>query len=131
MAAVVAFALALVLAEGALATHDTVPEPCGREQLCPSTGASPCDQGAQDAQGPGWKCSLCVKILERTKKVVGDEPDEDAVRAALAKVCRGTGKLLGRVCKRVLKKYSEQIAEALAGGDEPRAACAAMRFCKG
>ncbi|NXE16608.1 NKL protein, partial [Lophotis ruficrista] len=76
------------------------------------------------------KCSLCTKILGQLKAMAGEDPDNEAVEAALGKVCRALGKRLGRVCRKLVKKYREQISEALQNGDEPRDTCAAMGFCK-
>ncbi|KAF1542396.1 Antimicrobial peptide NK-lysin, partial [Eudyptula albosignata] len=82
------------------------------------------------APGRGKKCSLCTKILEQIKAMAGEDPDEAAVEAALGKACRALGKRLGRICKRLVKKYREQISEALQNGDQPQDACAAIGFCK-
>ncbi|NXT33418.1 NKL protein, partial [Pelecanoides urinatrix] len=82
------------------------------------------------APGRGIKCSLCTKILQQIKATAGEDPDEAAVEAALGKACRALGKRLGRVCKRLVKKYREQISEALQNGDQPRDTCAAIGFCK-
>ncbi|XP_074899885.1 granulysin [Buteo buteo] len=80
--------------------------------------------------GKGKKCSLCTKILEQIKAMAGDNPDEAAVEAALGKACRALGKRLGRLCKRLVRKYREQISEALQNGDEPQDTCVAIGFCK-
>ncbi|NWZ55547.1 NKL protein, partial [Haliaeetus albicilla] len=80
--------------------------------------------------GKGKKCSLCTKILEQIKAMAGDNPDEAAVEAALGKACRALGKRLGRLCKRLVRKYWEQISEALQNGDEPQDTCVAIGFCK-
>ncbi|KAM9609591.1 granulysin isoform 1-T2 [Morphnus guianensis] len=80
--------------------------------------------------GKGKKCSLCTKILEQIKAMAGDDPDEAAVEAALGKACRALGKRLGRLCKQLVRKYREQISEALQNGDEPQDTCVAIGFCK-
>ncbi|NXL03989.1 NKL protein, partial [Mesembrinibis cayennensis] len=82
------------------------------------------------APGKGKKCTLCTKILEQIKAMAGDDPDEAAVEAALGKACRALGKRLGRVCKQLVKKYRDQISEALQNGDEAQDTCAAIGFCK-
>ncbi|KAF1419087.1 Antimicrobial peptide NK-lysin, partial [Spheniscus humboldti] len=128
-----------------------VPEPCqgGPASWCQDVAtATPCrgDQNCRDlwdslalwdvaegdvaAPGRGKKCSLCTKILEQIKAMAGEDPDEAAVEAALGKACRALGKRLGRICKRLVKKYREQISEALQNGDLPQDACAAIGFCK-
>ncbi|NXW38118.1 NKL protein, partial [Phaetusa simplex] len=85
-----------------------------------------------DVLGPGGrkKCSLCTKILQQIKAMAGDDPDEAAVEEALGKVCRALGRRLGRACKRLVKKYREEISEALQNGDQPQDTCAAIGFCK-
>ncbi|NWH68271.1 NKL protein, partial [Geococcyx californianus] len=85
-----------------------------------------------DAAVPGGKkkCSMCTKILKRMKALAGDDPDEEAVAAALDKGCRPLGKLLRRFCKWLGKKMREKISSVLQDGDEPRAACATLGFCK-
>ncbi|NXS74268.1 NKL protein, partial [Pandion haliaetus] len=82
------------------------------------------------ALGKGKKCSLCTKILEQIKAMAGEDPDEAAVEAALGKACRALGKRLGRLCKRLVRKYREQISEALQNGDQPQDTCTAIGFCK-
>ncbi|NXE30430.1 NKL protein, partial [Ardeotis kori] len=85
-----------------------------------------------DVAAPGRrkKCSLCTKILGQMKAMAGEDPDNEAVEAALGKVCQALGKRLGRICKRLVKKFRDQISEALQNGDQPRDICAAMGFCK-
>ncbi|XP_068776714.1 granulysin [Struthio camelus] len=132
MAAAFAFPLVLAVA-GALAAHAAAPNPCRKEQFCHDAwdGSWDLTDGAEEAPAPGKKCTLCTKILQQIKKVAGDDPDEDAVQAALAGGCKALGKRLGRVCKQLVKKYREQIAEALENGQDPQDACKAMRLCKG
>ncbi|NWX49085.1 NKL protein, partial [Steatornis caripensis] len=82
------------------------------------------------APGRGKKCSLCTKILEKAQAMAGEDPDEAAAQAALGKACRALGKRLGRFCQRLLRRYREQLREALQNGDAPAAACAAIGFCR-
>ncbi|XP_053944961.1 antimicrobial peptide NK-lysin-like isoform X2 [Cuculus canorus] len=87
-------------------------------------------QGDEVVPGRKKKCSLCTKILQKMKAMVGEDPDEAAVAAALDKGCRVLGKLLGRFCKWVVKKKREQIIQALQDGEEPRDTCTYLGFCK-
>ncbi|NWS64597.1 NKL protein, partial [Chunga burmeisteri] len=80
--------------------------------------------------GRGKKCSLCTKILEQIKAMAGEDPDEAAVDAALGKACRALGKRLGRLCKQLVRKYRDQISEALQNDDQPQDTCTAIGFCK-
>ncbi|XP_062452815.1 antimicrobial peptide NK-lysin-like [Rhea pennata] len=132
MATAVTFALVLAAA-AVLAVHAAAPAPCRKDQFCPDArdGSWDLADGTQEEQAPGKKCTLCTKILQLLKKAVGDEPEEDAVEAALAKVCKAVGKRLGPLCKRLVKKYREQIMEALENGQDPVDTCKAMRLCKG
>ncbi|XP_040474162.1 antimicrobial peptide NK-lysin-like [Falco naumanni] len=90
------------------------------------------DAAEGDAVAPGrWKkCSLCTKIMEKFKSIAGEDPDEAAVQAALNKGCRALGKRPGRFCKQLVKKYREQISEALQSEEQPQDTCAAINFCK-
>ncbi|XP_074020418.1 granulysin [Numenius arquata] len=112
---------------------------CGQEQYCRDLWDSlamgdmakgDVAEGDTLAPGRGKKCSLCTKILKQIKAMVGDDPDEATVEAALGKACQALGKQLGRVCKRLVKKYREEISEALQNGDQPQDTCAAIGFCK-
>ncbi|XP_042657349.1 antimicrobial peptide NK-lysin-like [Tyto alba] len=110
---------------------------CHREQYCRDLwdslwDAAEGDVAEEDAALPGRKkkCSLCIKILEQVKAMAGEDPDEAAVEAALGKACRAVGKYLGRLCKRLVKKYREQLSEALQNGEDPQDTCAAVGFCK-
>ncbi|NXW52903.1 NKL protein, partial [Nyctiprogne leucopyga] len=78
----------------------------------------------------GWKCSLCTKVLKKVKAMVGKDPDEAAVLAALARGCRALGGGLARTCRRLLDKRGEKIREVLRDGDPPRAACTAIGLCR-
>ncbi|NXV82893.1 NKL protein, partial [Atlantisia rogersi] len=82
------------------------------------------------APGKGKKCTLCTKILQQAQAMAGEDPDEEAVQAALGKVCRALGKRLGRVCKGLVKKFGDQISEALQNGDQPQDICMAIGLCK-
>ncbi|XP_069733630.1 saposin-C-like isoform X2 [Phaenicophaeus curvirostris] len=116
---------------------------------CQSVLASPCQDVATATQRDLWdslamqdvtqgdgviargkKCSLCTKILTKLKEMVGEDPDEEAVAAALNKGCRTLGKLLGRFCKWVVKKKRDQIIQALQDDEDPRDTCTALGFCK-
>ncbi|NXD31731.1 SAP protein, partial [Spelaeornis formosus] len=82
------------------------------------------------AQRKGFKCSLCTKALKKIKVLAGDNPDEAAVAAALQKGCRVLGRAVGKLCRRLVKKYQDQITEGLQNGDKPRAICTAMGICQ-
>ncbi|NXQ05389.1 SAP protein, partial [Vidua macroura] len=81
-------------------------------------------------QGRGIKCSLCTKVLKKIQSLAGDNPDELAVAAALQKGCRMLGRVLGKVCQRLMNKYRDQIKEELQNGDTPRDICTAMGICR-
>ncbi|NWR95936.1 NKL protein, partial [Furnarius figulus] len=76
------------------------------------------------------KCTLCTKALKRIQKMAGDDPDEAAVKAALQKGCRVLGRVLGKLCLKMVSQYQEQISEGLQNGDTPRDICTAMGICK-
>ncbi|NXU92938.1 SAP protein, partial [Xiphorhynchus elegans] len=80
--------------------------------------------------GPRIKCSLCTKALKKIQKMAGDDPDEDAVKAALQKGCRLLGRTMGKLCQRMVSQYQQQISEGLQNGDTPRDICSAMGICK-
>ncbi|NXQ13974.1 NKL protein, partial [Peucedramus taeniatus] len=82
------------------------------------------------AQGRGIKCSLCTKALKKIQALAGDDPDESAVAAALQKGCRALGRIMGRLCQRLVDKYQDQITQGLQNGDLPRDICTAMRICR-
>ncbi|NXI71017.1 NKL protein, partial [Anseranas semipalmata] len=78
----------------------------------------------------GKKCIMCTKLLKQLKKMVGDNPDEEAIEVAMQKVCSAMGKRLGWACKKIVKKYREQIYEALQNDEDPQDTCATMKLCK-
>ncbi|NWV86351.1 SAP protein, partial [Dasyornis broadbenti] len=81
-------------------------------------------------QGRGIKCSLCTRVLKKIQALAGDNPDEAAVAAALQKGCRALGRVIGRLCQRLVNKYQDQITEGLQNGDTPRDICSAMGICR-
>ncbi|NXW69371.1 NKL protein, partial [Hirundo rustica] len=81
-------------------------------------------------QDRGIKCRLCTKVLKRIQALAGDNPDKAAVEAALQKGCRMLGRAMGRQCRRLVKKYQDQITEGLQNGEMPRDICAAMGICQ-
>ncbi|NWZ72580.1 SAP protein, partial [Acrocephalus arundinaceus] len=82
------------------------------------------------AQGRGIKCSLCTKALKKIQVLAGDNPDKEAVAAALQKGCRMLGRAMGRLCQRLVKKYQDQITDGLQNGDTPRDICTAIGICQ-
>ncbi|NXE98417.1 NKL protein, partial [Menura novaehollandiae] len=82
------------------------------------------------AQGQRIKCSLCTRALKKIKALAGDNPDEAAVTAALQKGCRALGRIMGRLCQRLVKKFQDQITEELQNGDMPRDICTAIGICR-
>ncbi|NXM09938.1 SAP protein, partial [Ploceus nigricollis] len=82
------------------------------------------------AQGRGIKCRLCTKVLKKIQALAGDNPDESAVAAALQKGCRMLGRVVGKVCQRLVNRYQDQITEGLQNGDMPRDICTAMGICQ-
>ncbi|NXA99894.1 SAP protein, partial [Cnemophilus loriae] len=82
------------------------------------------------AQGRRIKCSLCTKALKKIQALAGDNPDEAAVAAALQKGCRALGRVMGRLCQKLVNKYQDQITEGLQNGDMPRDICAALGICQ-
>ncbi|RLV76308.1 hypothetical protein DV515_00017097 [Chloebia gouldiae] len=109
---------------------------CGWEQQCQhlrdslALGNVTDSDGDGVGQGRGIKCSLCTKVLKKIQSLAGDDPDESAVAAALRKGCRVLGRVAGKVCKRLVKKYKDKISEALQNGDTPRDICSAMGICR-
>ncbi|NWW77341.1 SAP protein, partial [Climacteris rufus] len=81
-------------------------------------------------QGRGIKCSLCTRALKKIQALAGDNPDEAAVTAALQKGCRALGRVVGKVCQRLVNKYQDQITEGLQNGDTPRNICTAIGICR-
>ncbi|XP_064256351.1 uncharacterized protein LOC135287005 isoform X2 [Passer domesticus] len=86
--------------------------------------------GDSMAQRKVIKCFLCTKVLKKIQKLAGDNPDESAVAAALQKGCQALGRVVGRVCQKLVKSYQEQITKGLQNGDMPRDICAAMGICQ-
>ncbi|NXM72054.1 SAP protein, partial [Serilophus lunatus] len=82
------------------------------------------------APGRRNKCSLCTKVMKKIKRLAGDDPDEEAVRAALKKGCRLLGRLLGKLCQKMVSKYQDQISQELQSGDSPQDICTAIGMCK-
>ncbi|KAJ7426213.1 saposin-C-like protein [Willisornis vidua] len=113
---------------------------CGREQQCQRLwdrlALGDVAQGDEvfdgDAARPGrgFKCSLCTKALKMIQKMAGDDPDEEAVTAAMQKGCRLLGRVLGKQCQKMVKQYQEQISQGLQDGDSPQDICTSMGICK-
>ncbi|NWR39064.1 SAP protein, partial [Tachuris rubrigastra] len=76
------------------------------------------------------KCSLCTKILKKIQRLAGDDPDEEAVTAALKKGCRLLGRSLGKQCRKLVSQYEDQISQGLQNGDTPQDICTTIGFCK-
>uniref|UniRef100_A0A8C5UAA7 Saposin B-type domain-containing protein n=1 Tax=Malurus cyaneus samueli TaxID=2593467 RepID=A0A8C5UAA7_9PASS len=121
-----AFLLVLVVIGG----NGNLPASQGR--WSPRGGGDTWDNGDEDgvAQGRKVKCSLCTKILEKIQALAGDDPDEEALAAALRKGCRKLGRLMAKPCQQLVKKYKDQITEGLQNGDAPRNICIALRICR-
>ncbi|XP_068030522.1 saposin-C-like [Anomalospiza imberbis] len=107
---------------------------CGWEQQCQhlrdSLALGNVADGDGVGQGRGIKCRLCTKILKKIQSLAGNNPDESAVAAALQKGCRALGRVVGKLCQRLVNKYRDQIKEELQNGDTPRDICTAMGICR-
>ncbi|KAM4756441.1 uncharacterized protein ACIQIH_019217 isoform 2-T2 [Cyanocitta cristata] len=86
--------------------------------------------GDSVAQGRGIKCKLCTKALKKIQALAGDDPDEAAVAAALQKGCQALGRVKGKLCQQLVKKFRDQITEELQNGDTPRDICTALGICQ-
>uniref|UniRef100_A0A8V0Z2M0 Granulysin n=1 Tax=Gallus gallus TaxID=9031 RepID=A0A8V0Z2M0_CHICK len=95
-------------------------------------GSAAWDADEGDAMGPGKgiKCRFCVSLVKKVQKIVGDDPDEDAINDALNKVC-STGRRQRSICKQLLKKLRQQLSDALQNNDDPRDVCTTLGLCKG
>ncbi|XP_021230619.1 saposin-C-like [Numida meleagris] len=95
-------------------------------------GSAAWDADEEDTMGPikGIKCSVCTSLVKKLKKIVGDDPDEDAINTALNKVC-SIGKRQNRICKQLVKKFRQQLSDALQEDDDPQAVCTTLGLCKG
>ncbi|NXO43760.1 SAP protein, partial [Locustella ochotensis] len=82
------------------------------------------------APGKKFKCSLCTKVLKKIQALAGDDPDEEAVAAALQKGCRALGRTMGRKCQWLVKKYQSEITNGLQNGDMPQDICTAIGICR-
>ncbi|XP_015738471.1 antimicrobial peptide NK-lysin [Coturnix japonica] len=92
-------------------------------------GSAVWDEG--DAMGPGkMKCSACVKLVKKLQKIVGDDPDEEAIGTALGQVC-GTKRILKGICRQLGKKLRQQLSDALQDDSDPRSVCTTLGLCKG
>ncbi|XP_074837909.1 antimicrobial peptide NK-lysin-like isoform X3 [Carettochelys insculpta] len=136
----------------ALASQDLVPErclqgpkvwcqdwatavECEREQYCRGLWADLLlwDQPAEEdeARPPGKKCRFCTKMMEQLKAMIGDDPDEESINNALRSVCKAMGRVMGRMCKALVKKYKDQLLEALQNNEDATEFCTNIRMCKG
>nr|XP_014430474.1 antimicrobial peptide NK-lysin-like [Pelodiscus sinensis] len=84
-----------------------------------------------EARPPSKKCSLCTKLMDQLKSAAGEDPDEDAINSALRSACKALGKRVARVCKSLLKKYKDQISEALQNNEDSTEFCTNIKMCRG
>ncbi|KAF4802899.1 saposin-C-like protein [Turdus rufiventris] len=107
---------------------------CGWEQQCQdlweSLALGNVDDGDSVAPGRGFKCKQCTKALKKIKALAGDDPDEEAVAAALQKGCRALGRTVGKLCQKFVNQFKDQITEGLQNGDMPRDICTAVGLCR-
>ncbi|XP_067401916.1 saposin-C-like [Emydura macquarii macquarii] len=132
----------------ALASQDLVPESClqgpdfwcqdmatavqcQREKYCSNLAGDFLlwDQ-LEDEAAPSKKCTICTKVMEKLKSMLGDDPDEDDIEKALNSVCKALGRSLGRVCKSLVKKYKDQISDALQNNQEAGDICTQIKMCR-
>ncbi|XP_072213084.1 granulysin isoform X2 [Excalfactoria chinensis] len=88
------------------------------------------DEGDATGPGKGIKCGACVSLVKKLQKIVGDDPDEEAVSAALDKVC-GAKKRQKGICRQLGKKLRQQLSDALQDDSDPRSVCTTLQLCKG
>uniref|UniRef100_A0A8C9FI98 Saposin B-type domain-containing protein n=1 Tax=Pavo cristatus TaxID=9049 RepID=A0A8C9FI98_PAVCR len=88
------------------------------------------DEGDAMGLGKGIKCSACVSLVKKVQKIVGDNPDEEAINTALGKVC-SKGKRWKSICRQLVKKLRQQLSDALQEDGDPRSVCTTLGLCKG
>uniref|UniRef100_A0A8C8S881 Uncharacterized protein n=1 Tax=Pelusios castaneus TaxID=367368 RepID=A0A8C8S881_9SAUR len=107
---------------------------CQQEQYCRSfwDDFPLWDQLEEDeAPAPKRKCRMCITVIKKVQSMIGDDPSEDNIEQALNSVCKSLGRLGGRMCKSLVKKYKDQISEALQNNQEAEDICTQIKLCKG
>ncbi|XP_055720035.1 antimicrobial peptide NK-lysin-like isoform X1 [Salvelinus fontinalis] len=74
-------------------------------------------------------CFTCKRIINKVKAKLHGDKNRDNIAAKLDSICRSLGKLKG-VCKKLVKKYKEQLIDALVSDVNARVACKKLKLCK-
>ncbi|XP_053125766.1 prosaposin-like [Hemicordylus capensis] len=82
------------------------------------------------AAAPRKRCSTCTTIMQKLLELAGDDPDDDKIDAAINSLCKAVGKRLSKTCKKIIKKFRDQIVEGLQNGDGAQDICVTVNMCK-
>ncbi|XP_006031237.1 pulmonary surfactant-associated protein B-like [Alligator sinensis] len=105
---------------------------CRKEQFCLSFWDTVLwDRLEEGALIPKPKklCTLCTKVMQQLQSMVGEDADEDTIQKALKTVCKGLGRRLVRQCRSLVRKYEDQISDALQNGSDPQDTCTDLGLC--
>ncbi|XP_013985923.1 antimicrobial peptide NK-lysin [Salmo salar] len=72
-------------------------------------------------------CFVCKKIIHKVKSKLAGNKDRDNIAAKLDSICLSL-RTLKVICKKLVKKYKEQLIDALVS--DARVACKKLKLCK-
>ncbi|XP_072555482.1 antimicrobial peptide NK-lysin-like [Paramormyrops kingsleyae] len=81
-----------------------------------------------EEQLPGL-CWACKWIVQKARKLIGDNKTPENAKDVLNQMCDKIGFLRG-LCKRFLSKVSDMLVEELSTTDSPQQACINLNACK-
>uniref|UniRef100_UPI0037E808E6 antimicrobial peptide NK-lysin n=1 Tax=Semicossyphus pulcher TaxID=241346 RepID=UPI0037E808E6 len=83
-----------------------------------------------EERGPfPFACQACRSVVEKVRKELGRDSSRRNVERVLDKACRKVGRLLRSACKSILRRFKNQLVDAIINGGSPRSVCSQARLC--
>ncbi|XP_060735143.1 antimicrobial peptide NK-lysin-like isoform X2 [Tachysurus vachellii] len=93
----------------------------------PLDGSLDEDLPMSEVQLPG-ACWVCKWAMQNVKKHVSSKSTVETIKGQLATVCDGIG-FLRFICKALINKYMDTLAEELSTTDNPKTICVNIGIC--
>ncbi|XP_062379286.1 antimicrobial peptide NK-lysin-like [Sardina pilchardus] len=74
-------------------------------------------------------CGACKWIVNKVRKALPQDADQDEVKEKLKTVCNKIG-LLKSICKKFVGKYIAKLVAEISSADDAKTACVHLKACK-
>ncbi|XP_069475132.1 uncharacterized protein [Ambystoma mexicanum] len=77
------------------------------------------------------QCRDCTQIVQNLQNSAGEEPDEDAINAALDSMCNDVGESIAETCTAMQENNRDALLQAVQNAADPTEVCTQIQMCAG